>query len=90
MSIDVEFSSIFAKYTNNRTNVKAEGKTVGECLHDLARRYPEFGELLLDKNGELTQMFDIFVNDESIYPHTMTHPVKEGDKLSIVMLIHGG
>jgi molybdopterin converting factor small subunit len=90
MSIDIEFSSVFSKYTDNQTDVKAEGKTVGECLHDLARQYPEFGNLILDKNGNLTPTFDVFVNGDIAYPNTMAYPVKAGDKLNIIMLIHGG
>lgn len=90
MSIDIEISSIFACYTNNQTNIKAIGDTVGECLRDLARQYPDFGKILLDKNGELSTAFDIFVNGENAYPNTMTWPVKDGDKINVVMLIHGG
>lgn len=90
MSVEIEISSIFARYTANHTNMKVEGKTVGECLHDVARQYPEFGEMVLDKNGDLTPSFDIFINGEIAYPHTMTRPVKPGDKLHIVLLIHGG
>jgi hypothetical protein len=90
MSVDIEISSIFARYTGNQVNLKADGKTVGECLHDLARQHPDFGKMILDKNGDLSPSFDIFVNGESAYPHTMTWPVKDGDKLHIVMLIHGG
>ncbi len=90
MSVDVEFSSVFSRYTGNKTFVKTDGKTVGECLHDLARQYPEFGSLILDKNGDLSATFDIFINGESIYPNAMSHPVKNGDKFNIVMLIHGG
>ena len=90
MSVDIEFSSIFSKYTHNQTDIKAEGKTVGECLRDLARQHPEFGQLILEKNGDLSPSFDIFINGESVYPHTMTHAVKDGDKINIVLLIHGG
>lgn len=90
MSVDIEISSIFARYTNNQVNMKAEGKTVGECLHDLARRYPEFGKMLLEKDGDLSPSFDIFINGESAYPNTMSRPVRAGDKLNIVLLVHGG
>jgi hypothetical protein len=90
MSVDVEFSSVFSRYTSNKTVVQTNGKTIGECLHDLARQYPEFGSLILDKNGDLSSTFDIFINGESIYPNIMAHPVNNGDKFNIVMLIHGG
>jgi molybdopterin converting factor small subunit len=90
MSIHIEFSSVFTRYTDNQSDIKVEGKTAGECLHDLALRYPKFGEILLDKKGDLLPTFDIFVNGEDTYPHTMTYPTKDGDKINIVLLIHGG
>ena len=90
MSVNAEFSSVFSRYTNNNTDVKTDGKTIGECLHDLARQYPEFGNLILDKNGNLSATFDIFINGESIYPNIMSHPVNNGDTFNIVMIIHGG
>ena len=90
MSVDIEISSIFARYTNNQVNLKAEGKTVGECLRDLARQYPDLKKVILDKNGDLVPSFDVFVNGESTYPDTMTRPVTAGDKLHIVLLVYGG
>jgi molybdopterin converting factor small subunit len=90
MSIKVEYSSVFNRYTDNQSDVKVEGKTAGECLHDLARQYPKFGEILLDKNQDILPTFDIFVNGEDTYPHAMTYPIKDGDKISIILLIHGG
>ncbi len=90
MSVKIEISSILARYTKNQADLKAEGKTVGECLHDLARQYPELGSLILGKNGDVSPSFDVFINGESAYPGTMARPVKDGDKLHVVMLIHGG
>jgi molybdopterin converting factor small subunit len=90
MSVEIEISSIFSKYTGGQSNIKVEGKTVGECLRAMASRYPEFGEMLLDEKGDLTQSFDIYVNGESAYPGTMRRPVKAGDKINIVLIVHGG
>jgi molybdopterin converting factor small subunit len=90
MSVEIEISSIFSRYAGNQTRIKAEGKTVGECLSDLARQYPEFGAMVLEKSGNLSPSFDIFINGESAYPDTMARPVKDGDKLNIVLLVHGG
>ncbi len=90
MSVNIEISPVFARYTHGQVNMKAEGKTVGECLHALVRQYPDLKKLILDAKGDLQPSFDVFVNGESAYPNTMAHPVKDGDKLYIVLLIHGG
>ncbi len=90
MSVNIEIPSVFGRYSDNKLNFKVEAKTVGEALHQLGKQSPGLGKLLLDKEGNLTQAYDVFVNGESAYPETMTKPVKNGDKLNIVMLIYGG
>jgi hypothetical protein len=90
MSVTIEISSIFGKYTGGQTNINVEGINIGECLRALAQRYPEFGEMLLDEKGDVTQSFEIFLNKESAYPDTMRLPVKAGDKINIVLIVHGG
>ena len=90
MSIKVEISSIFARYTNNQREAKVEGSTVGECINDLVTQFPDLKKLILNKHGNLSHAFDVYVNGESAYPQEMAKPVKDGDKLNIVLLIHGG
>ena len=90
MSIGIEISSIFARYAENQTNFKVEGKTIGDCLRALARKYPELGKMVLEKNGELSPSFDIFLNGADTYPGTMSRPVSSGDKINIVLIVHGG
>ncbi len=90
MSISVEIPSIFARYAGNHTSFQAEGKTVGECIKDLGRRYPELGELILAPDGTLMNSIDVFINGETAYPKPLTRPLKDGDKLKIIMIIQGG
>jgi sulfur-carrier protein len=90
MSVDIELSSILSIYTDNNLNIKAEGKTVRECLDDLVRQYPKLKRMLLDKDGNLMHAYDFYINGESVYPKGMKQPLKDGDKLNIVFLIHGG
>jgi len=90
MSVNVEMSSIFGRYTGGVLNMKVEGKTVRECLHDLARQYPDLRRMLLDKDGNLMHSYDYFINGESVYPKDTNRPLKDGDKLNIIYVIHGG
>ena len=90
MSVEVEISSIFARYTDNHLNMKVEGNTVGECIQDLVRQFPALEKIILDKNGKLLHSFDVYVNGESSYPQEMAKPANDGDKLHIVLLIQGG
>ena len=90
MSVDVEISSIFGSYTDGVLNMKVEGKTVREGLHDLVRQFPDLKKMLLNKDGDLMHSYDFFINGKSVYPKDMNTPLKNGDKLNVLFVIHGG
>jgi molybdopterin converting factor small subunit len=90
MSVDVEISSIFGRYTGGVLNMKVEGKTVRECLHDLTRQFPDLKRMLLNKDDNLMHSYDFYINGESVYPKDMNTPLKDGDKLNVLYVIHGG
>lgn len=90
MSVQMEISPVFKKYADNNTNFEVEGNTLGECLHDMARRFPKTKKVFMDDEGNLLRRYDIFLNGEGVYPVTMDLPVKDGDKLILLMIIHGG
>jgi molybdopterin converting factor small subunit len=90
MGVNVEISSIFGRYTDGVLNMKVEGKTVRECLHDLVRQYPKLKKMLLNKDGDLMHSYDYFINGQNVYPKDMSRPLDAGDKLNIVYVIHGG
>jgi molybdopterin converting factor small subunit len=90
MSVEIELSPIFARYSNNQLNISVEGKTVGECFNDLFRQFPDLKKMLLTREGNLQHAYDVYINGKSAYPMEMKKPVKDGDKLNIVFIIHGG
>jgi molybdopterin converting factor small subunit len=90
MGVNIEISSIFARYAGGQTGFQAEGKTVGDCLNDLGRRYPELGKMILTPDGRLLNSIDVFINGESAYPGQLARPLKDGDRLKIIMIIQGG
>ena len=70
--------------------VRAEGTTVGECLHDLAARHPEVGALLFDGGGKLLPPIYVFVNMEGMRKADLAQPVRESDELIVAFLATGG
>jgi molybdopterin converting factor small subunit len=90
MSVDVEISPIFGRYTDDVLTMKVEGKTVHECLHDLVRQFPKLKKMLLDKEGNLMHSYDFYINGENVYPRDMAKLLNPGDKLNILFVIHGG
>jgi molybdopterin converting factor small subunit len=90
MSVQVELSSMFGLYTENKLNIDVQGKTIKECLQDLVRQFPDLKKVLLNKEGDLQSTYEYFVNGESSYPRDMNKTLKDGDKLNVVYVIHGG
>lgn len=90
MSVEIELSPIFARYSNNQLNTKVEGNTIGECLNDLVKQFPKLKKILLNREGNLYHTYDVYINGENARPIEMKKPVQEGDKLNIVFIIQGG
>ncbi len=90
MKVNVEVPSIFSRYADNQSSFEAEGKTIGECIKDVGSKYPELEKLILTPDGLLLNSIDVFINGESAYADTLTRPVKEGDKIKVIMIIQGG
>ena len=90
MSITVNIHQALRQITNNQATVEVAGTTVGECLTELVQRFPDIKSKLFGKNGKLLNYIDIYVNAESSYPEELAKPVKDGDKLSITLMLAGG
>ena len=90
MSIELQLSSVFARYAGNQTILTVKGNTIAKCLEDLFTQFPELSKIFLDKDGSLLRAYDIYINGASAYPNEMTKPVKDGDKLHIIPVIYGG
>ena len=90
MSVNVELSSAFGIYTDDKLNFQVQGKTVREALQDLVQQSPKLKRVLLNKDGDLQQTYDFFINGQSVYPKNMSQALSNGDKLNVLYLIHGG
>jgi len=88
MSIKVHNSPLLYQYTNKQQTVEVDGNTIGECLNHLVEKFPNLE--LFDKEGKLLDYVTIYVNGESSYTQGLDHPVKDGDEISILLMIDGG
>ena len=70
--------------------VMVEGENVRECLADLVKQYPKIHESIFGPGGKLLKHIEIFVNGKTASPEELTVPVRNGDELSILMLLPGG
>jgi molybdopterin converting factor small subunit len=90
MSVTVNLHPILYQLTNDQAIVKVKGNTVGQCLDDLVKQFPQIKSRLFDKTGKLHTYVDIYVNGESSYPEELAKPVKGGDELHVTFIIAGG
>ncbi|MBA7658799.1 Sulfur carrier protein CysO [subsurface metagenome] len=90
MSVKVNLHRSLASLTNGQAVVEVNGDTVGQCLEQLATRFPRLKKKLFEKDGALSRILEIYVNGESAYPDELATAVKDGDELDTVVLISGG
>ena len=70
--------------------VEVRGTTVGECLNQVVKQFPNMKKQLFTPTGQLFDNILISVNGASVYPEQLAKPVKDGDELKIVFMISGG
>jgi molybdopterin/thiamine biosynthesis adenylyltransferase/molybdopterin converting factor small subunit len=91
MNIKVMIPTPLRQYTGKKDSVEAEGKTAGEILDNLTKKYIQLRKHLYNENGELRSYVNIYVNDEDIrYLQKGDTALKETDILSIIPSIAGG
>ncbi len=79
------------QYIDKQDTVEVEGKTVGELLDNLAKKYSPLKKHLFTEDGKLRTFVNIYINDEDVrYLKNEATPVTEKDVISIVPSIAGG
>ncbi|MCK5541446.1 MAG: MoaD/ThiS family protein [Desulfobacterales bacterium] len=90
MSVEINIHLTHRQYTDKQKSVEVEGKTVGEALADLCKKYPKIEPELFDAKGELLKHIEIYLNAESAYPDELKKNTKHGDILHITAILSGG
>ena len=91
MSVKVRiFYPELSRLVGGPDEVRVDGTTVGECLSDLVRRYPQAEKLLFDVRGTLLKPVYVFVNAEGMYKADLARAVGEKDELILAVLATGG
>jgi molybdopterin converting factor small subunit len=78
------------QFTDNQEAVKVNGSTVGECLSDLVKQFPGIENGVFDEHGQVLDYVYFFINGKSAYPTDLNKSVKDGDELTIALLLAGG
>jgi len=69
---------------------EVDGSTVGECLKKLVELNPAFRERFFEKDGKLRNYMEVLVNTKTTFPLELSHPVKDGDTLDVIVFLAGG
>ena len=90
MSIKINIHKTHRQFTNGLDIAEVDGNTVGACLDNLVREFPDIGKVLFNKKGKLVNVIEIYVNLKSAYPNELAKQVKDGDNIHITLMIAGG
>ncbi|UCC16556.1 MAG: MoaD/ThiS family protein [Dehalococcoidales bacterium] len=91
MSINLIIPMSLLKITKEKNTIEVHGKTIGQCLVDLVKQYPDFEEQLfyggreefLAVEGKLWSKIEILLNGKLIKNNILTTVVQSNDKLEI-------
>ena len=90
MSIRVYLHKTHRQYVDDLESVEVTGRTVGECLQNLVRSYPQMAAALFDGSEKLHRTIEVYLNMQSTYPEELAKPTKSGDVIHITLLLAGG
>lgn len=84
----VHIPSPLRSYTNNASQVDAEGSSVAELLDRLDKTHPGIRFRMIDEQDRLRQHIRIFVNGNPV--HKIDVPLSENDTVHIICALSGG
>jgi sulfur-carrier protein len=86
--MNVRIPTPLRSYTGDRTNVEADGATVGEVLADLDRRYPGIRFRVVDEQGRLRKHVNLFLDGDRV--RDLSAPLEGVGELTIMQALSGG
>ena len=91
MSIVVRIPTPLRKMTNGQAQVEVESTVLGELVEKLNSQYPGFKDRLVDEEGELRYVVNIYLNGEDVrFMDGLKTATNDGDEISIVPAVAGG
>ena len=90
MSVRINLHKTHRQYAGGKEIVDVNGNTVGECIRDLVRQYPEIEKQIFDNKGNLLSVLEIYLNGASAFPDELKKTVKDGDEIYLLTMLAGG
>jgi molybdopterin synthase sulfur carrier subunit len=86
----IEVPARYRVPTGGEATLAIDGSTVRACLEAAEVKYPGFGELVLDRSGELRRFVKLFVNGDQLARDALDSPVKSDDTITVLAAAAGG
>ena len=90
MPVEIVIPQFLQHLTGNKKTAEVYGNTVGLCLEELTKKFPELGEKVFDEDGNITGLINVYINKKSAFPGELEKPVADGDKIYIAYTLVGG
>jgi sulfur-carrier protein len=84
----VRLPSVLRDYAGGATVLVVEGRTIGDVLTELDRRFPAVGRRVLDEQGHVRRHVHVYLGDERM--GTPDDPVPAGAEVAILPAVSGG
>jgi molybdopterin converting factor small subunit len=86
----IEVPTRYRAPTRGEATIAIDGSTVRACLEAAEAKYPGFGELVLESNGELRRFVKLFVNGDQLADDALDAPVASDDTITVLAAAAGG
>lgn len=91
MSINVRIPTILRTYTQDQSQVTAEGATLSEVIESLEGDFPGIKARVIDDEGKLRRFVNIYVAEEDVrFADGLNTPTPAGAQVSIIPAVAGG
>jgi sulfur-carrier protein len=91
MSVIVRVPTTLRPATGGASEVRVEGKTLGEVLDSVEAEHPGFRDRIFDADGNLRRFVNLFVADDDVrFLQGLDTPVPDGETVSIIPAVAGG
>ena len=86
--MNVHIPSPLLSYTNQQSDVDADGSTIAEMLDDLNRQFPGIRFRMIDEQDSIRPHMKVFVNGEQVLG--LDTALKSSDEVYILQALSGG
>lgn len=91
MSVNVRIPTILRTYTQDQSQVSAEGDDLAAVIESLEASYPGIKARVIDEDGALRRFVNVYVAEEDVrFSEGLQTATPAGTQVSIIPAVAGG